>query len=49
MGLAQTGRTLTAIVDRTAFAERWECAGVCHKVQEGAKGSGDNNSSCYFT
>jgi len=40
---------MTVIIERTVFAEMWECAGVCHKRQRKAKASGDNNPSRYFT
>ncbi len=33
MGVAQTGRPMTGVIEKTVFAEMWECAGVCHKHQ----------------
>ena len=40
---------MTVIIERTMFAEVWECAAVCHECQRRAKVSRDNNPGSYFT
>ena len=35
MGVAQTGRPMTGVIEKTVFAEMWECAGYVMNTKEG--------------